>query len=142
MDDEKKYVSRRLGESKGLICYTTVKYRERSLTLSVWVLDGDWCALHKDMKLNDWLAEIKSRFIDGSDEEYLIREIVVGGFSPVDINVVIFGFEEYVWAYNIKTRVYEQLCHPSFLRNNLPSIEYIRICFKAKANYTSTSFLE
>ncbi|XP_026452211.1 uncharacterized protein LOC113352627 [Papaver somniferum] len=113
-----------LGESEGLICFARFKYKEMSL--SVWVLDVDWYVLHQDIQLYDWLAEIETRLCDGSDGRDLMTEIRIAGFSPVDKNVVILSFKEYVWAYNTKTRVYEQLCHPSFLRSNVPSVPRLR----------------
>lgn len=75
------------------------------------MLDGDWCVLHKDIQLHDWLAEMYSQFF-GVGVGNWISQFEVAGFSPVDKNVVILSSMEYAWAYNIKTSVCKLLCHP------------------------------
>ncbi|XP_026452672.1 uncharacterized protein LOC113353198 [Papaver somniferum] len=121
--DDCVYSSRHVGESEGLICLDRFNNAERSL--SVWVLDaGDWYMLHKDIKLHEWLAKIESQLINDLRGDDLASEIQVVSFSPVDKNVVILGYGEYVWAYNTKTRVYEQLWDPYFPRENLQFFPY------------------
>ncbi|XP_026393490.1 uncharacterized protein LOC113288614 [Papaver somniferum] len=114
-------------------------FNQKERSLSVWVLDGDWHTLRKDIKLHDWLAEVESQFFDGcesevesqlfdgceSGEEDWMEEIEVVGFSPVDKDVVILRYNRYVWAYDTRNRVYEQLCHPSSLRSNFPSARHL-----------------
>ncbi|XP_026398415.1 F-box protein At3g26010-like [Papaver somniferum] len=102
VDGDINYFSECLVQSEGLICFARFKVTERSL--SVWVLDGGWYMLHKDIRIQDRL--------EGENGFNLITEIEVVGMSPVDKNVVILGSEKYIWAYNTKTRVYEQECHP------------------------------
>ncbi|XP_026429691.1 F-box protein At5g07610-like [Papaver somniferum] len=114
--DEINWLSESLGESEGLICLARFKKLEERL--SVWVLDGNhWYMLHDDIILHDQLAELESQLIDGSGWKDFINDIEVVGFSPVDKNVVILSCRKYVWAYNTKTRVFEQLCHHSFPRS-------------------------
>ncbi|XP_026452235.1 F-box protein At5g07610-like [Papaver somniferum] len=117
MDDENRYLSQCLGESEGFICYAIVRYTQRSL--SVWVLDEDWYLLHKDIKFCDVLAQMKPSLIGVESSDDLISDIQVLGFNPVDKNVVILHYDKYLCAYNMKTRGYQKLFHPSFLGGNL-----------------------
>ncbi|XP_026444848.1 putative F-box/kelch-repeat protein At4g22430 [Papaver somniferum] len=128
MDDEDKHSSHFLGESEGLICYAVVKYTERSL--SVWVLEEDWYLLHKDTKFYDVLAQRESSLIG------VESAIPVLGFNPFDKNEVILGYEKYIWAYNIRTKKYEQLSQASFLGSSLSAPHVGLLTFPLKLRPT------
>lgn len=66
----------RIGESEGWVCYASVRYTGTEVTVSVWVLDEvNWKMLHKDIPIDDMIAEMHSRFGE-------LSPIQVLGFSP------------------------------------------------------------
>ncbi|XP_026431011.1 uncharacterized protein LOC113328140 [Papaver somniferum] len=109
--------TRCLGESDGSIFYARINRRQE--TLSVWVRQEDnFHLLHNDIDLHDLFGEIDIKLFEDFDGIRWGHDLVeVLGFSPVDSNVVIIGYKNCIWGYNIGTRKYDELCHPSIMGN-------------------------
>lgn len=123
--------TRCLGESNGSIF--CAQMRRHEATLCVWVLqEENFCLLHNNIDLHDLFAEISIKLSANSVGVRWGDIIKVIGFSPVDSNVVIISYKNYVWVYNAGTRKYDELCHPSFLGNehSTSDIAYLPLFLK------------
>ncbi|RZC61102.1 hypothetical protein C5167_022865 [Papaver somniferum] len=129
-----------LKEYRGLLCFLAISKTSRYL--SVWVFEEDWNIVHKDIVLLDFVAGMYRRYnmeeyeafeeVDSESESNYcdkengaIEEVEVIGFSPVDANVILFGCNDGVWAYDIESTKSEELIEPSFMATtNLVGTRY------------------
>ncbi|XP_026382395.1 uncharacterized protein LOC113277540 [Papaver somniferum] len=119
-----------LKEYRGLLCFLAISKTSRYL--SVWVFEEDWNMVHKDIVLLDFVAGMYRRYnmeeyealeeVDSESESNncdkengAIEDVEVIGFSPVDANVILFGYNDGVWAYDIESTKSEELIEPSFM---------------------------
>ncbi|XP_026431270.1 F-box protein At5g03970-like [Papaver somniferum] len=115
--------TRCLGVSNGSIFYARLKRTEE--TLCVFVLqEGNFHLLHGSIDLHDLFAEMNTKLTANLGIRWADL-IKVFGFNPVDSNVVTIGCRNYIWAYNIETRKYDELCHPSSPGNEHSAADFV-----------------